>query len=57
MRFDETNKVLIDSMDEKEASAFVKFLKSEIARHKMDIDEAVKLIIKVANKFQLGMED
>ena len=33
MKFNEENKVIIDSMDTSEAIAFVKFLKSEIAWH------------------------
>lgn len=53
MRFDETNKVIIETMNEAEARAFVKFLTSEIARHEMDIDNAYKLIDKVKQKFQL----
>jgi len=57
MQFSEECKVIIDSMDENEASAFVKFLKSEIARHKMDIDEATKLICTVVGKFKLELED
>ena len=55
MNFDAENKVIIDSMNECEARAFVKFLRSEIARHKLDIDNAVELIFKVVNKF--GLED
>lgn len=54
MKFDEECKVIIDSMDEEEAGAFVKFLISEIKRHEMDIDNAVKLIGDVREKFKLG---
>lgn len=53
MNFDETNKVIIDTMNQQEASAFVKFLESEIARHEQDIDEANKLIQEVSGKFKL----
>ena len=54
MKFDETNKVIIETMDRGEALAFVKFLKSEIARHQMDIDNAYTLIHTVCNRFGLG---
>ena len=57
MRFDETNKVIVETMNEAEARAFVMFLKSEIARHEMDIDNAYKLIIEVNQKFQLHKEE
>jgi hypothetical protein len=53
MEFNAECKVIIDSMNRDEASAFIKFLESEIARHKMDIDNAVELIFKVSNKFNL----
>ena len=53
MKFDETNKFLIDTMDTSEAKAFVKFLQSEIARHQMDIDNANELILVVRTKFKL----
>ena len=51
MKFDETNKVIIDTMNISEAKAFVKFLQSEIARHEMDIDNADKLICDVCMKY------
>lgn len=44
MRFDETNKVIIETLKENEARAFIKFLQSEIARHERDIEDAQKLI-------------
>ncbi len=50
MRFDEENKVLIKTLDEPEARAFVKFLQSEIARHEMDIENARELIEKVTRR-------
>ncbi len=43
-------------MDESEARAFVKFLKSEIARHNMDIDNAGELIKDVTERFKRGDE-
>jgi len=54
MKFDETNKVIIDSMNQSEARAFVKFLMSEIARHQMDIDNARDLIYDVCLKFKIA---
>ncbi len=53
MRFDETNKVIIDSMNQDEAKVFIKFLKSEIVRHELDIDNAKDLIHDVCFKFKL----
>lgn len=54
MDFDKENKVIIDTLEPNEAKAFIKFLKSEIARHQMDIDNARDLIYEVALKFKLG---
>lgn len=54
MRFDETNMVIIDSMNTLEARVFIKFLLSEIARHQMDIDNARDLIYDICMKFKLG---
>ena len=53
MKFNEQNKVIIESMNRIEAIAFVKFLQSEIARHKMDIDHTVDLIYEVCLKFKI----
>jgi len=53
MQFNQECKVLIESMNKQEASAFVKFLRSEISRHQMDITNAVELIHQVVNKFHL----
>lgn len=53
MDFDKTNKVIIDSMNEAEASAFILFLVSEIARHEKDIQQARELANKVREKFGL----
>ena len=54
MKFDETNKVIIESMNHDEAIAFIKFLQSEIARHEMDIDNARELIYEVCSKFKIA---
>ncbi len=53
MRFTEECKVIIDSMNRDEAKAFVLFLKSEIARHEMDIDNAKDLIYTVSKRFHI----
>lgn len=52
MNFDETNKVILDSLNVDEGKAFIKFLYSEIARHEQDIEQAQKLIQKVSAKFR-----
>uniref|UniRef100_A0A6M3LFQ7 Uncharacterized protein n=1 Tax=viral metagenome TaxID=1070528 RepID=A0A6M3LFQ7_9ZZZZ len=54
MNFNEVNKVIIGTMNQDEASAFVKFLKSEILRHQMDIDNARDLIYEVCFKFKIA---
>jgi len=41
-------------MNPDEATAFVKFLQSEIARHQMDIDNARDLIYDVCLKFKIA---
>jgi len=56
MKFNKVNKVIINSMNHDEAVAFVRFLMSEIARHKMDIDNAIDLIHRVIDKFQIEEE-
>ena len=56
MKFNEENKVIIETMNAAEASAFVKFLRSEIARHEMDIDNAQVLIYDVTERFNLVKE-
>ena len=56
MKFNKVNKVIINSMNHDEAVAFTKFLISEIARHKMDIDNAIDLIHRVIDKFQIEEE-
>ena len=57
MKFDETNKVIIDTLDRNEARAFIKFLESEIARHENDIENAYDLIKEVAEKFDIEVWD
>jgi len=42
--FNDEHKVIIGTMNKAEASAFVKFLKSEILRHHDDIKQARELI-------------
>ena len=44
MKFNEENKVIISTLSREEASAFVKFLESEILRHQDDINQAKALI-------------
>ena len=41
-------------MNQEEAKAFVKFLKSEIARHEMDITQARELMYEVCLKFRIA---
>lgn len=53
MKFDETNKVIIATLNKPEARAFIKFLISEKKRHLMDIEEADKVIDKVLVMFTL----
>lgn len=50
---EETQKVIIGTLKENEAEAFIKFLKSEVYRHFMDINEAEKLIKDVKEKFKI----
>ena len=54
MKFNEENKVIIDTMNEPEARAFVKFLDSEILRHFEDIKQAKKLRFVVEGKLSVG---
>ncbi len=42
-----SHKVIIDSLNYAEAGAFIKFLQSEILRHKDDIQQAKDLIALV----------
>jgi len=54
MRFNEANKVIIDTMNQEEAKAFVKFLKSEMLRHELDITQARDLMYDVCLKFKIA---
>ena len=58
MRFDETNKVIIETMNEAEARAFVKFLTSEIARHRNGFIAHISSFLMQAcmSKFFLAMK-
>lgn len=47
MVFDKEMKVIVDTLNKSEASAFIKFLESEIMRHQIDIDQAKETIEKV----------
>ena len=44
MIFNSEHKVIVDTLDESEARAFIKFLRSEILRHQDDIEHAEDLI-------------
>ncbi len=52
MKFNEQSKVIIETLNVNEASAFIKFLESEIIRHEDDIHQARDLIITVKLKFK-----
>ncbi len=54
MKFDSQHKVIIDTLNQDEARAFVKFLKSEIVRHEDDIIQARALIYEVCFRFQIA---
>ena len=51
MIFDKQYKVIIDSLTLEEARAFVKFLDSEILRHRGDIIHAQELINQVILRY------
>ncbi len=53
MRFNKDHKIIIASLDEAEARAFVKFLGSEIIRHYDDIVQAWALM-EYVEKEKLG---
>ena len=57
MIFNAQHLVIIDSLQPNEARAFVKFLESEILRHRGDIIQAQELINRVILKFGEVMED
>ena len=44
MLFNNEHKVIISTLNEPEAKAFIKFLESEIIRHEDDINQAKSLI-------------
>lgn len=50
MKFGKELKVKIDTLSPEEAEVFIIFLETEIARHRWDIREAEKLVIKVREK-------
>ncbi len=54
MLFTDECKVIIDSMTKEEARVFILFLRTEITRHELDIDNARDLVYEVAMKFKLG---
>ena len=54
MKFNEDHKVIINTMNEDEARAFIKFLDSEILRHCEDIKQAKKLRFVVEGKLSMG---
>lgn len=49
MEFNNEHKVIINTLSESEARAFIKFLQSEIIRHEDDIKQAHELIKMVRN--------
>lgn len=51
MIFNSQHKVIIDSLSLNEASAFIKFLQSEIIRHWDDIQQAKDLIALVKKMY------
>ncbi len=51
MEFNKEHLVIIDTLTPTEAVAFIKFLKSEIIRHKEDIERANQLIEEVERIF------
>ena len=51
MKFNEEHKVIIDTLTQTEAGAFVKFLESEIIRHQDDIKLAEELIQVVRDTY------
>jgi len=55
LKFDKEWKVIVSTLTKEEASAFVKFLQSEVKRHEVDIGQARNLIVRVVNKFNLDV--
>lgn len=54
MIFNEAHLVIVETLDTVEASAFIKFLESEIIRHEDDIKQARDLIEHVQMTIILG---
>lgn len=52
MDFDKEQKVIIGTMNKVECYAFIKFLESEIIRHRRDIADAWHLIDKVRRRIE-----
>lgn len=57
MRFNQYDITIIDSMDRKEAIAFIKFLRSEERRHYNDISDIRKKVNEVFKRFNLTEAD
>lgn len=53
MIFDEEMKVITSTLNKEEAIAFCLFLKSEIIRHQIDIEQAERLMLKVMREHGL----
>ena len=53
MKFDENNITIVNSLNKEEASAYIKFLLSERARHEDDIRFIDERIKEVKKKFGL----
>ncbi len=56
LEFNNEHKVIIETLSEAEARAFIKFLESEIIRHEDDIKLAKELIIQ-AKSWSAGLKD
>ncbi len=54
MIFNEQHKVIINSLNEDESRAFVKFLESEIIRHEDDIQQTRDLISLVHDYLRIS---
>lgn len=52
MKFNKDHLVIIETLTKEEASAFIKFLKSEVIRHEEDIMQALNLIKEVERKLE-----
>ena len=56
MKFNNEQKVIIETLSRDEATAFIKFLKSEIIRHEEDIEQAEMLIGTVEQMIGVNVE-